>query len=133
MNMDQLNWIKGLDQSGWVAAALFAVFFIISALTIVIMLRLNAENKKARKKKSLKKSQAAPSNTTRTAPVKSPIKPVVKNTEKEKDDSSPLEEAEVYIAYGLNKQAINLLEKYLKEHPSDKTALEMLKKAQSNL
>ncbi len=126
--MDQLNWIKDLDQSGWVAAALFVMFFIITALTIAMMLKLNKENKKEQKKKSLKKSQVVPSNTTRTVP----IKPAVKNAEKKKDDSSPLEEAEVYIAYGLNKQAINLLEKYLKEHPSNKTALEMLKKARSN-
>ncbi len=127
--MDQFNWIKGLDQSGWVAAALFVVFFIIAAFTIVMMLKLNAENKKIRKKKSLKKSQVAPSKTTRAAPAKTELK----NTGKKKDDSSPLEEADVFLTYGLNKQAIDLLEKYLEKHPSDQTAVKMLAKAQTNL
>jgi len=125
--MDQFNWIKGLDQSGWVAAALFVVFFIITVFVIVIMLKLNTENKN-RKKKSLKKSPAVTSKPARPVAAKT----VAKNTGKKKDDSSPLEEAEVFLTYGLNKQAVGVLEKYLKENPSDKTAREMLKKAHKN-
>ncbi len=125
--MDQFNWIDGLDRSGWIATALFVVFFVIAAFTIAMMLKLNAENKKIQKKKSLKKSPAVTSKPTRSTPAKAEAK----NTEKKKEASSPLEEAEVFITYGLNKQAIDLLEEYLVEHPSNKTAREMLEKAQS--
>ena len=128
MNIDQLNWIDGLDQTGWVAVALFTVFFIIVVFMIVMMLRLNAENKRHQQKKSLKESQPAASKSARPAPAKTEVK----KTENKNDASNPLEEAEVFLTYGLNKQATDLLEKYLKKNPSDKTAREMLRKAQSN-
>ncbi len=127
--MDQFNWIKGLDQSGWVAAALFVVFFVIAALTIAMMLRLNAQNKKIQKKKSPKNPQSVTPKPTRPAAEKT----AVKKTDKKNDDSNPLEEAEVFLTYGLNKQAIDLLEKYLEKHPSDQPAVKMLAKAQTNL
>lgn len=128
MNIDQLNWIDGLDQTGWIAVALFAVFFIIVAFAIAMMLKLNAENKRDQQKKSLKESQAAASKSARPAPAKTEVK----NTENKNEDSNPLEEAEVFLTYGLNKQAADLLEKYLEKNPSDRAAIEMLKKTRSN-
>ena len=129
MNIDQLNWISGLDQTGWVAVALFIVFFIIVVFMIVMMLKLNAENKKDRQKKLLKESQAAASKSTRPAPAKTEVKKV----ENKNDGSNPLEEAEVFITYGLNKQAADLMEKHLKKNPSDKAAIEMLAKAKAGM
>ena len=52
MNIEQLNWIDGLDQTGWIAIALFTVFFIIVVFAIAMMLKLNAENKRHQQKKS---------------------------------------------------------------------------------
>ena len=128
MNIEQLNWIDGLDQTGWIAIALFAVFFIIVAFAIAMMLKLNAENKRHQQKKSLKESQSAASKSARPVPSKTEVK----NTENKNEDSNPLEEAEVFLTYGLKKQAADLLEKYLEKNPSDKTAHEMLRKAQAS-
>ena len=133
MNIDQFNWLDGLDTAGWIAAALFTLFFIIAAVMIVMMLKMNAENKKDQEKKtlkkSLKKSQVAASKPARPAPVKTKTK----SPEKKDDDTDPLEQAEVYITYGLHKQAVDLLKEYLEKNPSDKTAIELLAKAQAGI
>ena len=128
MNIDQLSWISGLDRTGWIAVALFAVFFIIVIFTILMMLKLNRENKKD-KQKPLKESQPAASKSARPAPAKAKAK----NTENKNDASNPLEEAKVFITYGLNKQAADLLEKHLEKNPSDKAAIEMLAKAKAGM
>ena len=129
MNKDHFNWLDGLDKTGWIAAALFAVFFIIAAVMIVMMLKMNAENKKDKKKKTLKKSQPAAPETARPVPVKTKAK----IPEKKKNDTDPLEQAEVYITYGLHKQAVDLSEEHLEKNPSDKTAIELLAKAQAGI
>lgn len=129
MNKDQFNWISGLDQTGWVAAALFAVFFILAAFTIGMMLKINAENKKDKKKKPPGKSKPVASKPARRVPVK----PEAKSPEKKNDDTDPLEQAEVYLTYGLNKQAVDLLKEHLKNNPSDKAAIELLAKAQTGV
>lgn len=43
--------------------------------------------------------------------------------------ADPRAEAEVYIAYGRNKKAIEILENYLVANPDDMTAITLLKKA----
>ena len=45
-----------------------------------------------------------------------------------KDSVNPLGEAEVYIAYGRNKKAKEILEKYLLSNPDDAKAIELLNK-----
>ena len=42
----------------------------------------------------------------------------------------PLEEAEVYLAYGRKKDAKALLEKHLRTSPDDEKALQLLRKCQ---
>ena len=46
-----------------------------------------------------------------------------------KENGNPLAEAEVYLAYGRNKKAIKILEKYLSSNPDDAEAMELLNKA----
>lgn len=41
--------------------------------------------------------------------------------------SNPLEEAEVYLSYGRNREALELLEKYLRSNPDDVKAKELLR------
>ena len=91
--------------------------------------RGRAQNKKDQKKKTLKKSQPATPKTAKPAPVKTKAK----SPEKKNDDTDPLEQAEVYITYGLHKQAVDLLKEYLEKNPADKTAIELLAKAQAGI
>lgn len=135
MKIDQFNWIAGLDQSGWIAVALYVIFFIIATITVVMMIKLYLDGKKYRHTKSLEDIQQTASKPARPAPEKAEVNNTdkeVNNTDKEDGYSNPVEEAKVFLAYGLDKQAIDLLEKHLKENPSDETAREMLSKAQSN-
>jgi outer membrane biosynthesis protein TonB len=139
MNKDNFNWLSGLDQTGWIAAALFAVFFIVAALTIAMMLKLNAENKKNKRNKTPEKPAEKPAVKPQPAakqPAKPRPKPVKAETripEKKDDDTSPLEQAEVYITYGLNKQAVDLLKDHLEKSPADKAAIELLARAQAGM
>ena len=125
MDSNQFNWVSGLDKSGIIALILFAVFFIIALITIIMMLKINAENKRRRKEHLLEDEQKPTTISNRSKPPETESeKPENKN-----DNSDPLEQAGIYLTYGLNKQAIDLLEKYLEKNPSDNTASEMLAKA----
>jgi hypothetical protein len=130
MDFNQFNWVTGLDNSGWIAAGLFVIFFIITLIVVIMMLKIRADNKKHQRTKPLEDLEPAASKPTRPAAPPAPAKAEVKNDKKEEEQSDPLEQAEIYLDYGLNKQAVDLLEKHLKENPSDKTARELLAKAQ---
>lgn len=130
MKFDQFNWFSGLDESGWIALALFVTFFIITMITLVMMLKLRLNSKKNQPPKPLEDLQQPVAKPVTPANSPVPAKAEVKNIKKADDYSNPVEEAKVFLDYGLNKQAINLLAKYLKENPSDKIAREMLIKAQ---
>ena len=128
MDFNQFNWVSGLDKSGVIALSLFAVFFIIVLIIVFMMLKINTENKRSQQEKIDKDDQPTASKPTRPAPPKIESEsPKIKN-----ESSDPLEQAEIYLAYGLNKQAIDLLEEYLKKNPSDKNASKILARAQSN-
>ena len=123
MKIDQLDWTAGLDESGWIAAILFIIFFFIVITTVVMMLKLrDSDNSSGDKNKPFETPEdiAQPD-------FKSPAK----TSSKEDSNSSPIEEAEVFLTYGLNKQAIDVLEKHLKQNPSDQAAREMLERAQA--
>jgi len=126
MDFNQFNWISGLDKSGIIALGLFASFFIIAVITIFMVLKINAESKRRHQKSLAEDNQPTTSTPSRRAPPKNKSK----ISEKKSESSDPIEQAEIYLAYGLNKQAIDLLEEHLKKNPSDKTASEMLARAQ---
>lgn len=130
MQFNQFKWTTGLDESGWIAVALFTIFFIITLITLGMMLKLLSKNKNTRHTKHPKSPQQPVSRPAKSENSPLSHKTEVKNAEKEDDYSNPVEEAKVFLAYGLNKQAIDLLETYLKENPSDKNARETLAKAQ---
>lgn len=135
MNIDQFDWLSGLDESGWIAAGLYVTFFIITIVVIVMMLKLNADNKKIERAKSLKDLHPLASRPV-TAPVPKPSvkpEPAKAINEDTNESTNAIEEAEVFLTYGLHKQAADVLEKHLKENPSDKTAREMLDRAQSEI
>jgi predicted Zn-dependent protease len=50
-----------------------------------------------------------------------------------KENVDPLAEAEEYIAYGRNKKAIKIIEKYLSSYPDDAKAMELLNKARGGM
>ena len=125
MDSNQFNWISGLDKSGVIALILFAVFFIIALITIIMMLKINAENKRRHKEHLLEDEQKSTKISNRSTPPETKSE----KPENKSDNSDPLEQAGIYLTYGLNKQAIDLLEKYLEKNPSDNTASEMLAKA----
>lgn len=141
MNLDQFDWTAGLNQSGWIAAGLFVTFFIIAIIVITMILKLNADNKKQANNKTLKDLQEAavkPESKARKVhqqKTKKTDKPASPKPSSPKpptpEPSSPVDEAEVFITYGLNKQAIDLLEKHLEHNPADEAAKEMLFRAQA--
>ncbi len=123
MGTDTFNWTSGLDNSGWIAIALMAVFFFIVLITLIIIWRMQISTDTNTKKPATKKTASghAPARETRIDK---------KTAERNDDDTSPFEEAEVYLTYGLKQQAIDLLEKHLRDNPSDAKAKALLKKAQ---
>jgi hypothetical protein len=127
MKIDQFNWMAGLDRSGWIAVGLFVIFFIIAMMTVIMIVKLHMDGKKYPRTKPLEDLQQAASKPARPVPEKAEVK----NTDEKDDYSNPVEEAKVFLDYGLDKQAIDLLEKHLEENPSDETAREILTKAKS--
>jgi hypothetical protein len=128
MDFSQFNWVSGFDRSGIIALSLFAVFFIIVLIIVFMMLKINTENKRSQQEKIDEDDPPTASKPTRPAPPK--IESENESPKIKSENSDPLEQAEIYLAYGLNKQAIDLLEEYLKENPSDKNASKILAKAQ---
>lgn len=86
-----------------------------------------------RKNKQLFKSEVQGFNNTKHSLRTSANKTLANQTP---NDQTPeetvvdaIEEAKIYIAYGLNDQAVSALDDYLKLNPGDKRALALLEQA----
>ena len=64
-------------------------------------------------------------NRPQPEPEKSLAKKVL-----EEEEADPVAEAEIFLTYGLNNKAVEVLAKHLETNPSDKAALALLEKAQ---
>ena len=113
--LDKLfNWAAELSHQGWITAILVLIFFVFMIVTIIMLWQLKAShlNSDIRRAKNLSRQQK---------------KSVLNHTEEiNKDSASLVEEAEVFITYGLNQQAIDVLNRHLQAEPKDKKARKLL-------
>lgn len=144
MKMNQFEWITGLDESGWIALTLFAIFVIITLTAVVMMLKLRkslytSEHKTPDEDEDLpltvpRQAKPAPSQPKKPAPTQSrkpaPAQPGADKTVINDSHANVIDEAEVFLTYGLHKQAIDLLEEHLAKNPKDPAARELLAQVQ---
>lgn len=114
---DFSNWTSGLGQDGWIAAALMLAFFVIIIVTIFLLWQLKLTQHRQKKKKARpftdQEEQTALDNAAND----------------NKDTASRVEEAEVFITYGLYPQAMEVLQKHLLTQPDDENAKALLEQA----
>lgn len=125
---------------------LMGVLAIIALVTIAVLFRAfsASSTKKPRSqktpepaKKSSGRSSASKQPSSRPAPRPEPKLEPKPEPEKslaqkvlEEEEEDPVAEAEVFLTYGLNDKATELLEKHLAQNPSDEAAKALLEKAQ---
>lgn len=144
----------------WVATMLFSILGLIALVTLVVLLKVFVASGKAQKERKAKaeaaekaRNEAAavrtgsgitlssnePPRESRPAP-----KPAIREPEPEpepdiniakkvleEEEADPVAEAEIFITYGLNDKAVEMLEKHLANNPADEAAKEMLARAKS--
>ena len=131
------------DQSDWIITLLMVVLGVSVLIAIAVIAKIftnDARESKARAAR-LTKARAArltvEENDTAQKP-QAPTKPWAKAAEESEhkddvaEDDNLVAAAEVYLTYELAEQAITSLEKYLLKNPTDKKALDLLKKAEAS-
>lgn len=137
MGIEMPNWLSGLGQSGWIAIVLLITFVVIATTTVVMIWRLIRQTSHHQTRTEVEidepqpaaKPAPAPSQAPAPAPASKPAKAGAAAASRADEEVDPVAEAEVYITYGLYKQAITVLGKHLAQNPSDNRASEMLEKA----
>ena len=123
MNFDLPNWLSGLDESGWIAILLLVAFVIITSITVYMIWKLMRQTRRPARGIDIENAAPTPRTTARKTAPGTP------DTKVPAEDVDPVAEAEVFLTYGLYKQAIKVLEKHLVENPDDTRASEMLDRA----
>lgn len=135
-----------LEESDWIINVLLIILGVSVLIAIIVIGKTFANEAKEKKAKVARLAAeektiphepqvAAPAKPKKPAKAAKPSKPskaaktLAKNESKADDDL--VAAAEVYLTYELKDQAILSLEKHLLKNPTDKKALDLLKKAES--
>ena len=132
------------NQSDWIVMTLMVILGISVLIAIVVITKAfanDAKENKARAARLAAEEKNAQQMSQAPAKPKPQAKPKIEAkvepaTKKHKDDVSEDDDlvaaAEVYLTYELKEQAITSLEKHLLTNPTDKRALDLLKKAEAS-
>ncbi|MCK5001741.1 MAG: hypothetical protein KAS57_01865 [Gammaproteobacteria bacterium] len=130
------------DQSDWVVTALMAILGISVLIAIAVIAKTIANDARERKASATRLAEEE-GNSAPLNPPEAPAKPKpeakVKPAEEpahkddEYEDDGLVAAAEVYLTYDLKEQAISSLEKHLLTNPTDKKALDLLKKTEASV
>lgn len=118
------QWVSALGQQGIIAAALLLIFVVIVVATLYTLWQL---------KSSHLNSPVKPPKPSRPFTDQEKLTAQNQTTENNKDSATLVEEAQVFIDYGLKQQAIDALTRHLLAQPKDKKAQKMLDKLNSSL
>ena len=132
------------DQSDWIITLLMVVLGVSVLIAIAIIAKIFANDARESKAKAARLTKARTAQLTveekngAAQKPQAPTKPWAKAAEgsDHKDDVAEddnlVAAAEVYLTYELKEQAIISLEKHLFKNPTDKKALDLLKKAEAS-
>jgi len=127
------------DQSDWIVTLLLVILGISVLIAVIVIAKAfanNAKENKAREARLAAEEKIIHHEPQVSTPPKPKPAPKAKPAPAQKDDVDEGDDlvaaAEVYLTYELKEQAIISLEKHLLKHPTDKKALDLLKKAEAS-
>ena len=128
------------DQSDLGVTVLLVILGIIVLVTISVIIKTFANDAKEKKAKAARLAAEEQKEKAAQQRAQAPAKPASKSGPSKapahkddvNDDDDLVAAAEVYLTYELVEQAITSLEKHLLTHPTDKKALDLLKKAEES-